>query len=58
MLVSRVPLASPRFLVVLAMVMLITVRCVGLPFFGFLAGLGTSIGAPDHQEDSRKRHDA
>jgi hypothetical protein len=36
--------------VVLAMVMLLTVRCVGLPFFGFLAGLGTSIGAPYQHE--------
>jgi hypothetical protein len=24
----------------------------------FLLGLGTAIGAADHQEDSRKRHDA
>jgi hypothetical protein len=45
---ARVPSAPgfPRFLVVLAMVMLLTVCCVGLPFFGFLAGLGTSIVHP------------
>src|SRR5215207_4635988 len=36
MLMTRVPLAAPFFLVVLAMLMLLAVLCVGLPFFRYL----------------------
>jgi hypothetical protein len=42
MLVTRVPLACPLFRVVLAMLMFLAVRCVGLPFFGFL-GAATRV---------------
>jgi hypothetical protein len=42
MLVSRVLLATTLFLVVLAMLMLLAVLCVGLPFFRFV-GAGTRV---------------